>query len=235
MTAPSLRRAVAVVAAALCGAVAALAVVPEGWSAPGGPGALPSLAPTAGAVSEPGAPSSPAGAGIPADDDRTAAPGSFGPQAVVPEPSPPTRVVVERLGIDMAVTPQGVDAQGQMALPEDPGAAGWYRFGPAPASPTGAVVVAAHVDSRERGLGPFARLPSARPGDQVLLDTGAARWRYDVTQVVRIGKDTGDLTGFFARDGAPRLHLVTCTGRYDQGSGYDANLVVVAERREKAV
>ena len=143
---------------------------------------------------------------------------------------PPTRIAIERLGIDMAVRPQGVDPLGRMQPPADPAVAGWYRFGPAPASQSGAVVLAAHVDSRAYGVGPFARLTSARAGDEVLVDAGSVRWQYRVVQVDRAAKSTLDTSQLFATEGTPRLHIVTCTGRYDRQTGYEANLVIVAER-----
>ena len=64
-----------------------------------------------------------------------------------PPTPPPVRLVVPDVGIDMAVDPVGVRDDGEMEIPEDADRAGWYRFGPAPADPAGATVVAAHVDS----------------------------------------------------------------------------------------
>ena len=154
-----------------------------------------------------------------------AATGSPAPAAI-----PPTRVVVPRLGIDMAVEPQGVDGRGQMGLPPDPAVAGWYRFGAAPEDAQGAVVVAAHVDSKTLGVGPFARLSSARVGDEVRLDVADGHRLYRVTQVARVDKATLDADGLFSLAGPARLHLVTCTGDYVNGQGYDQNLVVVADR-----
>ena len=147
-----------------------------------------------------------------------------------PATIPPTRVVVPRLGIDMAVEPQGVDGRGQMGLPPDPAVAGWYRFGSAPEDAQGAVVVAAHVDSKTLGVGPFARLGSARVGDEVRLDVADGHRLYRVTQVARVDKATLDADGLFSLAGPARLHLVTCTGDYVNGQGYDQNLVVVADR-----
>lgn len=155
------------------------------------------------------------------------------PPTPVAPATPPVRVSVTRLGIAMAVRPEGVDATGQMALPEDPRVAGWYRFGPAPAENAGAVVLAAHVDSRIHGIGPFARLSALRAGDQIVVDDGSASWLYLVERIDRVAKEAADLPGMFSRDGAPRLHLITCTGRYDRASGYTANLVVVAGRSSK--
>jgi len=155
----------------------------------------------------------------------TASPGSADPAAF-----PPTRVVVPRLGVDMPVEPQGVDGAGQMGLPLDPGVAGWYRFGSAPGDAHGAVVVAAHIDSRRFGVGPFFRLGSAQVGDEIRVTAGDVTWVYRVAQVARVDKAELDADGLFALSGPPRLHLVTCTGDYVNGTGYRQNLVVVADR-----
>ncbi|MEP6630719.1 MAG: class F sortase [Lapillicoccus sp.] len=150
--------------------------------------------------------------------------------AADPAAAAPTRVVLPRLGVDMPVEAQGVDGNGQMGLPPDPGVAGWYRFGAAPADGAGAVVVAAHVDSKRLGVGPFVRLGSARAGDEVELWVAGARITYRVSQVARVDKAQLDAQGLFSLSGPPRLHLVTCTGDYVAGSGYAQNLVVVADR-----
>jgi LPXTG-site transpeptidase (sortase) family protein len=141
----------------------------------------------------------------------------------------PTRVAVPRLGIDMTVEPQGVTADGQMALPASPEVAGWYRFGSGPDDTAGATVLAAHVDSTT-GVGPFVRLGSAKAGDTVDVWLGGERRAYRVTEVYRVDKTRVGGGGLFAVSGPPRLHLVTCTGAYIPGSGYTDNLVVIAER-----
>ncbi len=182
--------------------------------------ALPS-APTTSAASVPPAPAT----ATPAPTTPTPAPAPTASAAAVP-----TRVTVPRLGIDMRVEPQGVDERGQMGLPADPAVAGWYRFGASPSDGAGAVVVAAHIDSRTFGVGPFSRLGSAKPGDEVDLWVGAARVTYRVSQVARVDKAALDADGLFSLSGAARLHLVTCTGDYAPGSGYTQNLVVVADR-----
>ena len=90
--------------------------------------------------------------------------------------------------------------------------------------------MAAHVDSKQLGVGPFARLGSARTGDEVELWVGGARVTYRVSQVARVDKAQLDAEGLFSLSGPARLHLVTCTGDYVAGSGYAQNLVVVADR-----
>lgn len=148
--------------------------------------------------------------------------------------SPPTRLVVTRLGIDMPVQPEGVDGNGQMALPSDPAVAGWYQWGSGPSDAQGATVLAAHVDSKTQGVGPFVRLGSARAGDEVDVLVGDRRMVYRVSQVARVDKVKLDGDGLFALTGPARLHLVTCTGAYVKGSGYTQNLVVVADLRSSS-
>ena len=70
--------------------------------------------------------------------------------------SPPTRLVVPSLAIDMRVDTKGLEPDGDMSLPVSPSRAGWYEYAAAPNSPAGATVLAAHVDSVAEGRGPFA-------------------------------------------------------------------------------
>ncbi|NDO88143.1 class F sortase [Cellulosimicrobium cellulans] len=153
------------------------------------------------------------------------------PARDVPEPAPPapTRVVVADLGIDLPVEPAGVDPDGRMALPGSGDVAAWYRFGPAPASPAGATVVAAHVDDPD-GVGPFARLAEAAEGTSVeVVDATGTSFTYTVTDVRSIAKPEVPLDELFDRDGERRLVLVTCGGRWDPDRrSYSDNVVVTA-------
>ena len=220
-------------AAALVGAAVTAFVVMGGAFAGNGPPAtdgsaaglrIPAPSATSSPTTSPTASASSVASSAPT---MTAAPATPAPDQVA---SPPTRVVVPRLGVDMAVQPQGVDDRGQMGLPADPAVAGWYRFGAAPTDAQGAVVVAAHVDSKTYGVGPFSRLGSAQVGDEVRLAVSGGDQVYRVTQVARVDKAQLDEAGLFSLTGPARLHLVTCTGDYVNGRGYQQNLVVVADR-----
>ncbi|GAB3068635.1 hypothetical protein GCM10027080_06860 [Pedococcus soli] len=144
-------------------------------------------------------------------------------------PPPPTRIVVPRLDATMRVAPVGVDQRGDMVIPADPRVAGWYRFGAAPGSSSGATVIAAHVDDARYGIGPLARLGTLHRGDTVTLTAGRDELRYRVTRVLRLDKGELDTDDLFDRDGPARLHLVTCGGAFDRTTGhYEDNIVVVA-------
>lgn len=217
------RRVVAAIAAAVAtGAAVAWATAPA--TAPIGPSPLP------------------AGFAVPADpapgpvvgkpllvplDQPIARPATPPPPAVV---EPPVSLAIPTLGVSMPIQSVSVRDDGQLDVPADPGVAGWYRFGAAPASPTGATVLAAHVDSRRYGVGPFAQLPELRSGDEVIVTVAGGEIRYRVAELRAVPKDDLNPAGLFDRSGAARLHLVTCGGDYDNSAGWSANVIVIAER-----
>jgi hypothetical protein len=142
----------------------------------------------------------------------------------------PVELLVRRVGLRMPVVPTGVAADGQMELPANPTRIGWYRFGPAPEASRGSVVLGGHLDSREYGVGPLARLSRVKPGDLIevrLADGKIVKYR---TEAVRdVDKQTLALDTVFDRTGPRRLQLVTCGGAYlPARGGYQQNLVVTA-------
>lgn len=150
----------------------------------------------------------------------------------LPAPAPaPVRVVVPDLDLDMPVDAVGVEDDGTMEIPEDAGRAGWYRFGPAPATPAGATVVAAHVDSWTTGVGPFSRLRELAPGARVEVTTAdGAVHVYAVREVVQVPKSDAPVEQWFDRSGTPRIVLVTCGGTFDRDVGhYEDNVAVTAD------
>ena len=144
--------------------------------------------------------------------------------------APPARIRLPSLGVDTAVVAVGVDARGEMAVPEDVKETGWYRFGPAPGSATGSSVVSGHVDDKLQGRGAFYRLVDLAVGDPVVVTTAAgADLAFRVSAVRRIPKSTLPVDELFARDGPPHLTLVTCGGAFDRALGsYRDNVVVTA-------
>lgn len=142
----------------------------------------------------------------------------------------PTRLGLDAIGLDVPVVAVGVAADGQMELPPNPAVIGWYRFGPSTTDQRGSVVLGGHLDSKQYGVGPLARLRKARPGDTVtirLSDNSTSTYR--VRTVEDIAKSKLALDRVFDRDGAPLLRIITCGGPYDRnGGGYRDNLVVTA-------
>ena len=179
----------------------------------------------------PGAPEfsmqpSPTGPAVPAVPRRSAALDDNRPVA----PPAPNRIEIPDLGIDVTVRPVGLDDQGRMGLFDDPSIAAWYQWGPAPASPAGSTVIAAHVDSLEYDLLPFARLKDAVAGTQVVVtDAAGTRHPYAVQSVQVVEKADVDWNAAFDRAGPPQLTLVTCGGEFDyEDRRYLSNLVLTA-------
>ncbi len=151
------------------------------------------------------------------------------PTGQVQRPAP-VRLSVPALGVDTAVDAVGVEPDGQMTIPAEVDRVGWYRFGPAPGD-DGSAVLAGHVDDREQGLGAMAPLREAEVGAEVYVTDAAgatSRWRVVSREV--ISKQVLPLDRLFARDGPPRLTLITCGGPFlPEFASYRDNVVVVAE------
>lgn len=142
----------------------------------------------------------------------------------------PVRLAVPALGVDTIVDPVGVEPDGQMTIPAEVDRVGWYRFGPAPGD-DGSAVLAGHVDDREQGLGAMAPLRAAEVGQEVAVTDAAGtttRWRVVSRELIQ--KQVLPLDRLFAREGPPRLTLITCGGPFlPEYASYRDNVVVVAE------
>ncbi|MEO6955767.1 MAG: class F sortase [Antricoccus sp.] len=144
--------------------------------------------------------------------------------------SPPTTLQISSLKINAPVVSVGVDAAGDMQIPDDVHTLGWYQFGPAPGSSTGSVVVVGHVDSAEQGIGIFSTLKSITAGAPIVLSTADGQQRqYKVVGVQAYPKSAVPLSDLFSTTGAPRLTLITCGGLFDKVThSYESNVVVTA-------
>jgi hypothetical protein len=92
------------------------------------------------------------------------------------------------------------------------------------------VVIAGHVDSKEQGKGAFFRLRDLGEDDTLTVagPDGTVR-AYRVVAREEYRKTKIPLDRYFARDGAPRLTLITCGGPFDRKAGhYRDNIVVTA-------
>ncbi|MEG3635995.1 class F sortase [Micromonospora palythoicola] len=147
------------------------------------------------------------------------------------EPVRPVRLRIPAIGVTARVDPVGVNERTQeFDVPPSVDEIGWYRYGPGLEAESGSVVIAGHVDSADQGKGAFYRLRELAPGDTVTA-TGedgtertyrvVAREEYDKTKI--------PLERYFARDGRPRLTLITCGGPFDaEARRYRDNIVVTA-------
>lgn len=190
-------------AALLAGALAGCSDAPRTVAAPP-PSAPPSVAPVAGASSEP----------------------AFTAVREVPRSQVPVRLRIPSLGIDAPVGPVGTAADGTVEVPTRWEDVGWFDGGARPGE-DGPTVLLGHVDSKA-GPAVFARLPEAPPGTvvEVVGDGGAVtRWRVERTE--QHPKTRFPTEAVYLPALQPQLRLVTCGGEFDRSTGHYRDNVVV--------
>lgn len=143
--------------------------------------------------------------------------------------SVPVRLRVDDVALDAPLDSTGVRDDGLMEIPDDGDRAGWYRYGPAPGSGEGSVVLAGHVDTKE-GLGVMAALRDVELGALVRVDmSDGTTATYEIVGRKTIAKDALPTAEIFERDGPERLTMITCGGPWrPEASSYRDNVVVVA-------
>jgi Sortase domain len=179
--------------------------------------------------------------------------GSADPIAGSPEPATAAAPaqVAERVGAVVPEPPQGIQLpngrrvgiravgttrNGVLDVPTAIDVAGWWDGGSLLGDPFGSTLVAAHVDARTQGLGPFASLLTVRPGDLVHVWSDGLKQSFEVTsRRLRPQGAIGPGSWLHSPEGARRLTLVTCAGPFDAARGGYQNLaVIVAEPLDRA-
>ncbi len=119
---------------------------------------------------------------------------------------------------------------GELKVPEHVRHVGWWDGSASAGDPFGSTVIAGHVDSAMEGLGYFVRLLKIEKGDRVTVSGDGHRQAYRVVSITSVAKKALATTNSaFDQRGEHRLVLITCTGAFVPGRGYDSNLVVVGK------
>jgi hypothetical protein len=141
----------------------------------------------------------------------------------------PDRIRIGALGLDRRLIPLRVLRNGSLAAPRRYSDIGWWRDGPQPGV-GGNTVVVGHVDSKT-GPAVFYGLASLRPGASITVGRrDGSLLRFRVKTVRRFPVEQFPANRVYRRNGAPRLVLITCGGRYDRSTGrYTDNVVVFAD------
>jgi hypothetical protein len=170
-------------------------------------------------------------------------PSSAAPSAQVAGPAAPaqqaqrlpTSVAAERPtqvrlpgGRVVRVQPTSTLPDLSLAIPDDLHTAGWWRGGARLGDLYGSMLVAAHVDSAERGLGPFVELLTVGRGARITVTSAHLTQVYAVSARRILPRDAlSKATWVSSFSGAHRLTLVTCAPPYVKARGGYQNLAVV--------
>jgi len=157
----------------------------------------------------------------------------------LPEVAAPTRMVIEKMGVDAPIITLGLDANRLPEVPNGPDVVAWYHFSAKPGQGSNAVF-SGHVDWTVNGepvTAVFWGLGELEEGDVVklLLEDGS-ELRYRVTANVAIKYDDPD--GVKVMDKTPNdvITLISCGGTWvpdrsmPLGGIYTHRVVVRAER-----
>ena len=189
----------------------------------------------AGAVSEPAAPASvstPTMSPSPSDSQPPspgpAREGTRAPSQV--DRFVPTQLVLPGRARAEVVPVATVD--GELQVPKHVDQLGWWDGSAWLGDPFGSTVIAGHVDSATEGVGFFAQLLGIDVGQQVRVGGSKGRKQtYEVTSVRTVRQNALATDGrALDQTGDHRLVLITCTGAYTPGQGYESNLVVTARQ-----
>ncbi len=139
----------------------------------------------------------------------------------------PTRLQLPS-GAVVAVRATSTSPRGRLRVPDDVERAGWWDGGARLGDRYGAMVMASHVDSTTQGLGPFAELLEADPGDPVSVSSPHTRQTFAVSDNELVARaDLAAREDIFSATGDARLVLVTCAPPYLPDEGGYQNLAVV--------
>jgi LPXTG-site transpeptidase (sortase) family protein len=119
---------------------------------------------------------------------------------------------------------------GELKVPENVRHVGWWDGSARVGDPYGSTVIAGHVDSASGGLGFFSRLLSIKKGERVTLRSGSHSLTYRIVSVKSVSRTRlATTSAVLDQSGEHRMVLITCTGTFRPGRGYDRNLVVIGK------
>jgi LPXTG-site transpeptidase (sortase) family protein len=156
------------------------------------------------------------------------------PAPQIPPGEGPLRMTVERIGIDAAVDPFGLDAEGLPAVPFNGGQIAWYAFSAWPGT-GGNSVFAGHLDWAGKP-GVFARLDELTAGDSIVLSTDVWNRHYSVVSVSQLSAADPETLRVFKPTDQEVITLITCGGDWEAneeelfGGQYDRRVIVRATR-----
>lgn len=155
----------------------------------------------------------------------TAVPGTDPRTAVLPA-SEPVRITAKRIGLVAPVEAVGIAKDSSVALPPDPGRAGWYT-GSATPGERGNAILAAHLDSNS-GPAAFYSLGALRQGDRITVERQDGRDAHFTVTAMHVYGKSSLPSEVYGPTAHPQLTLITCADWDATAKEYRANLVITA-------
>lgn len=150
------------------------------------------------------------------------------PLSLARAPFVPSRLLIRRLDVDAPIEVKGINSRNQMEAPDNPLNAAWYRFTRMPGA-GGNAVFSGHLDAESTGPAIFWRLTQLKQGDIIeVISPQSTELRYQVNESVSYPVSTIPMRTVLYPGGGDQITLITCSGHYQPGSGYDHRLVIRA-------
>lgn len=128
---------------------------------------------------------------------------------VIPEGGLPTRLVVQRAGIDAGIDEVGVTSEGGTSVWETAWRAAGHHMDSARPGQPGNMVITGHVSvADKRNLAVFSSLDKVAPGDVVEVYSGDQVFRYRVNKISVV---PASAVSVLRSDHVAAVTLITCT------------------------
>lgn len=146
----------------------------------------------------------------------------------------PSRLLIPRLKLNVALESVGLTAQGAVAVPREITNAAWFNQGPRPGE-LGNAVITGHYGFYQNGLrGVFNNLAKLRPGDKLsVVDRQGITKTFIVRELKSYSLKDDASAVFIASDGGVHLNIITCEGVWNaKTKSYSRRLVVFADQEK---
>jgi sortase (surface protein transpeptidase) len=145
-----------------------------------------------------------------------------------PDAPAPVHVRIPAIGVDAAVGRLGLNSDGTIEVPSDPGQTGWYQNGPSPGA-QGPAVIIGHVDWYT-GPAVFYRLSSLRAGNDVAVSLAdGSTVTFTIQRVATFPVNAFPTDQVYGATPDAELRLITCGGAFSISQRrYLSNVVVFA-------
>lgn len=146
----------------------------------------------------------------------------------------PTRIIIDKIGVDAAIEPVGLTEDGLMDAPKTNEAVGWYEQSARLGENNYAILLDGHYGT-ETSPAVFRDLINLEIGDTILVGAAENIATFRVVEIDQSDVEDVDMKKalYPYRSGVQSLTIITCEGEYDPVNiTYDKRRIVYAERVE---